>query len=72
MARWSFSSQQATLRRLDKAFEAFFRRVKAGETPRYPGFRAAHRFDSVEWPADGDGCRWKPEASRVYLQGVGM
>lgn len=31
--RWSFSSQQATLRRLDKAFTAFFRRVKSGEAP---------------------------------------
>jgi putative transposase len=31
--RWSFSSQQATLRRLDKAFAAFFRRVKAGAEP---------------------------------------
>ncbi|GEL19180.1 helix-turn-helix domain-containing protein [Pseudonocardia asaccharolytica] len=28
--RWSFSSQQATLRRLNRAFAAFFRRVKAG------------------------------------------
>ncbi|MGH9074721.1 MAG: RNA-guided endonuclease InsQ/TnpB family protein, partial [Acidimicrobiales bacterium] len=71
LARWSFSSQQATLRRLDKAFESFFHRVRAGETPGYPRFKAAHRFDSVEWPADGDGCRWKPEVSRVYLQGVG-
>jgi transposase len=34
--RWSFSSQQATLRRLDKAFQAFFRRVKAGQTLGYP------------------------------------
>ena len=32
-ARWSFSSQQATLRRLDKAFAAFYRRVKAGDAP---------------------------------------
>ncbi|MHB1890970.1 MAG: RNA-guided endonuclease InsQ/TnpB family protein [Acidimicrobiales bacterium] len=71
MARWSFSSEQATLRRLDKAFGAFFRRVKADQTPGYPRFKAAHRFDSVEWPADGDGCRWKPETSRVYLQGIG-
>ena len=29
-AVWSFSSQQATLRRLNKAFDGFFRRVKAG------------------------------------------
>ena len=27
-AVWSFSSQQATLRRLNKAFDGFFRRVK--------------------------------------------
>ncbi len=71
LAAWSFSSQQATLRRLNKAFAAFFRRVKAGEEPGYPRFRAAHRFDTVDWPKDGDGCRWKPEASRVYLQGIG-
>jgi putative transposase len=71
MARWSFSSQQATLRRLDKAFGAFFSRVGGGAKPGYPRFKAAHRFDSVEWPKDGDGCRWKPEAGRVYLQGVG-
>ena len=36
VALWSFSSQQATLRRLNKAFSAFFRRVKAGETPGLP------------------------------------
>ncbi|MGS2648831.1 helix-turn-helix domain-containing protein, partial [Streptosporangium sp. G12] len=34
--RWSFSSQQATLRRLDTAFAAFFARVKAGRTPGFP------------------------------------
>jgi len=71
IAQWSFSSQQATLRRLNKAFAAYFRRVKAGEEPGYPRFKAAHRFDSVEWPKDGDECRWKPEVSRVYLQGIG-
>ncbi len=70
-ARWSFSSQQATLRRLNRAFAAFFRRVAAGTTPGFPRFRSAHRFDSVEWPKDGDGCRWKPDTNRVYLQGVG-
>lgn len=71
IARWSFSSQQATLRRLDKAFGAFFRRVNAGETPGYPRFKPEHRFDSVEWPKDGDGCRWKPNVHRVHLQGIG-
>src|SRR6266542_4147479 len=42
-SRWSFSSQQATLRRLNKAFDGFFRRVKAGQKPGFPRFRAEHR-----------------------------
>jgi len=71
-AVWSFSSQQATLRRLNKAFAGFFRRVKAGQTPGYPRFKGKARFDSVEWPKDGDGARWLPDAERVYLQGVGQ
>jgi putative transposase len=69
---WSFSSQQATLRRLNKAFDGFFRRVKAGQTPGYPRFKGLGRFESVEWPKDGDGARWHPTSSRVYLQGIGQ
>jgi putative transposase len=72
VAAWSFSSQQATLRRLNRAFAAFFRRVRAGETPGYPRFKPAHRFASVEWPKDGDGCRWRPDTRRVHLQGIGQ
>jgi putative transposase len=74
-AVWSFSSQQATLRRLNRAFAGFFRRVKTakpGVKPGYPRFKGAARFDSVEWPKDGDGARWLPEAKRVYLQGIGQ
>jgi putative transposase len=73
--RWSFSSQQATLRRLDKAFAAFFRRVKAGQKPGYPRFKGAGHFDTVTFPKDGDGCRWDSTPhdprTRVRLQGVG-
>ncbi|TDE59485.1 transposase [Nonomuraea mesophila] len=74
--RWSFSSQQATLRRLDKAFAAFFKRVRAGRAPGFPRFKGRGRFDTVEWPKDGDGCRWDsqpehPTATYVRLQGVG-
>jgi putative transposase len=74
-AMWSFSSQQATLRRLNKAFAGFFRRVKtakAGVKPGYPRFKGKARFDSVEWPKNGDGARWLPEQRRVYLQGIGQ
>ncbi|GAA1659489.1 RNA-guided endonuclease TnpB family protein [Nonomuraea maheshkhaliensis] len=75
--RWSFSSQQATLRRLDKAFRAFFDRVKTGRTPGFPRFKGRGWFDPVEWPKDGDGCRWDsqpehPASTFVRLQGVGQ
>ncbi|MEV0967295.1 RNA-guided endonuclease InsQ/TnpB family protein [Microtetraspora glauca] len=74
--RWSFSSQQATLRRLDKAFAGFFRRAKAGGRPGFPRFKGRGWFDTVEWPKDGDGCRWDsqpdhPTATYVRLQGIG-
>ncbi|GAA1563305.1 hypothetical protein GCM10009731_17130 [Streptomyces globosus] len=73
--RWSFSSRQATLRRLDKAFQAFFRRLKAGRTPGYPRFKGVGHFDTVTFPKDGDGCRWDstPHDAQtgVRLQGVG-
>ncbi|MEV7238921.1 transposase, partial [Streptomyces sp. NPDC051020] len=73
--RWSFSSQQATLRRLDKAFAAFFRRIKSGQTPGYPRFRSVSGFDTVEFPKDGDGVRWDSTphdpVTRVRFQGVG-
>ncbi len=70
--RWSFSSQQATLRRLDQAFQAFSRRVKAGQAPGYPRFKGRGWFDTVTWPTDGDGCRWLADQRRVYLQGIGQ
>lgn len=69
MAACNFSSCQATLRRLDRAFRAFFRRVKAGETPGYPRFKGRDRFDTVEFPSHGDGCRFAGD--RVTFQGVG-
>jgi len=73
--RWSFSSQQATLRRLDAAMGAFFRRVKGGETPGYPRFKPVARFDTVTFPRDGDGCRWDSQPghadTRVRFQGFG-
>lgn len=68
---WSFSSQQATLRRLNKSFSNFFRRVKNHQVPGFPRFKSVDRWDTVEWPKDGDGCKWKPEYNQVYLQGVG-
>ena len=44
---------QDTLRRVDKAFKAFFRRVKNGEKPGCPRFQAAGRYDSFAYPQSG-------------------
>jgi putative transposase len=41
---------QQTLRRLDLAFQAFFRRVKAGQTPGFPRFKASRRFSGFCYP----------------------
>lgn len=74
-AQWSFTSQQQTIRRLDKAFRAFFRRVKAGEAPGYPRFRSVRRFDSVDF-RHGDGIKFtidncSPGHATLRVQCVG-
>ncbi len=69
-AATNFSSAQATLRRLDKAFKAFFRRVKSGDAPGYPRYKPEDRFRTVEFPSYGDGCRLK-DNGRLYLQNIG-
>jgi len=44
---------QEVLTRLDKAFDAFFRRIKAGEKPGYPRFKGKGRYDSFTYPQFG-------------------
>jgi putative transposase len=39
--------------RLDKAFQAFFKRCKEGEKPGFPRFRGAHRYNSFAYPQSG-------------------
>ncbi len=68
-ARLNFTSAQATMRRLDKAFQNFFRRVKAGDTPGYPRFKGRNRFNSIDFASYGDGCKIKQ--GQLYLQCVG-
>lgn len=41
-------AEQVTLKRLDLAFQHFFRRVKNGETPGFPRFQPLHRFTGWE------------------------
>ena len=48
-------SLQDACTRVDLAFQAFFRRVKAGQTPGYPRFRGKGRYDSFTYPQSGFG-----------------
>ena len=42
----NFSACQDVLRRVDKTFKAFFRRVTAGQKAGYPRFKGREHFDS--------------------------
>ena len=65
----NYSACQDVLRRVEKTFKAFLRRVKAGQKAGYPRFKSRRRFDSYTFPSYGDGCRLT--GTRLYLQGVG-
>ena len=65
----NFSSCQRTLRRLDKSFQAFFRRIKSGDTPGYPRFKGYNRFDSVEFTYS-DGAKLR-DNGKLYIQNIG-
>ena len=74
LAEFGIGPFRGALTRLDRAFAGFFRRVKKGQTPGFPRFKAKARFDSVEYP---DKTGWKITATgkgtygRLYLRGVG-
>lgn len=76
-------SLQVTLKRLDLAFQHFFRRVRQGQTPGFPRFKGKHRFHSFGYKSHGDG--WKlflpekteaekhrPRTGRIRISGVGL
>lgn len=60
---------QVAVSDLDKAFQSFFRRVKAGDKPGYPRFKGRDRFDSFGLKEYGNG--WKVDGRRLKLSGIG-
>src|SRR5262249_45856577 len=54
---------------LDKAFQAFFRRVKAGEDPGYPRFKGKNRFAGFGFKEYGNG--FKVDGRRPKPSGIG-
>jgi putative transposase len=60
---------QDVLHRVDRAFQAFYRRVKAGETPGYPRFKGRGWYGSVTYPQWGNGA--KLDNGRLILSKIG-
>ncbi len=58
---------QDVLKRLDKTFNAFFRRVKAGEKPGFPRFRSRSRYNSFTFPQSG----FAIESGKLKLSKIG-
>jgi putative transposase len=70
IATVNFSMLQAICRRAQRAYENFFRRVKAGQPAGFPRFKSYRRFNSITFPSYGDGCKLRD--NRLYIQGVGV
>jgi len=62
----SCHAMRSPLRRLEHAYQAFFRRLKAGEKPGYPRFRSRRRYDSLTWDS-----AWSIQERRLALPGIG-
>src|SRR5215216_273286 len=58
---------QDTLKRLDKAFDAFFRRVKTGDKAGFPRFHSRSRYDSFTFPQSG----FAIESGKLKLSKIG-
>ena len=67
-------AQHGVLRRLDRAFQAFYRRVRAGQAPGFPKFKSRRAFRSLTWPQYGNGAKLVDigeRNGRIALTGVG-
>jgi putative transposase len=58
---------QDVLKRLDRAFDAFFRRIEQGQTPGYPRFKSKDRYDSFTFPQSG----WELKGNKLHLSKIG-
>ena len=59
---------QDVLRRLDKAMQAFFRRVRNGEKPGFPRFKNSQQYDSFTYP---DVAGWSLTDKHLCLAKIG-
>lgn len=58
---------QDVVTRVDKAYKAFFRRVKSGEKPGHPRFKQFGRYDSITYTQSG----FEMDGQRLTLSKIG-
>ncbi|WP_285600295.1 transposase [Kineosporia sp. NBRC 101731] len=74
---WGIQPLRWSMRRVDEAFSAFFRRVSTGETPGYPRFKGKGRWrtigydETTGWKLNLGGTKKHPRP-HLYVQGVGV
>jgi putative transposase len=62
---------QDVVLRLKRGFDAFFRRLKAGEEPGYPRFRGKNRYDSLTYPQWENGVKLSASEKRLIVSKIG-
>ena len=65
--QFSHTAKQKVLKRLDKAYRAFFARIKRGQKAGFPRFKASARFNTAEFTY-GDGLRL--QGNRLRIVGI--
>jgi putative transposase len=76
LSRINAQSLQVTIKRLDLAFQAFFRRLKTNDKPGFPRFKSLTRYPGWGYKSHGDGWRLFPgdknKHGKLRLSGIGM
>jgi putative transposase len=70
IAAVNVSLLQAICPRAQRAYEHFFRRLKAGQPAGLPRFKSSRRFNSITFPRYGDGCKLRDNG--LHIQRVGV
>jgi putative transposase len=65
-----FVVQRDVLKRVDLAFQAFYRRCRNGEKPGYPRFKGRKRYDSMTGENYPSGIKLKQDTKRLSWLGV--
>lgn len=63
---------QEVLFRVEKAYQAFYRRIKAGEKPGYPRFKGINQYTSLTYTQFGDGLGANFKEGKLSLSKIGL